>query len=294
MYLLTNQTPPIHRNSVISSISTRFAPSPTGELHLGHAYAALFASNLASELGGRFLVRIEDIDLGRSRPEYETALLADLEWLGLRWQLPVRRQSDHFLDYKAAMDRLAEFLYPCFCTRKEIQAEIQAAGNAPQGPDGPLYPGTCQSLPKSEAADRMAAGAPYALRLNVAAATLAAGPELVWQDLGHGSFVAEPGLFGDVILARKDTPVSYHLAVVVDDALQGISHVTRGEDLLPATHLHRLLQALLGLPTPLYHHHRLITDGDGKRLAKRDQATSLRSLRAQGCTPEQIFKAVGL
>ncbi|WP_395716417.1 tRNA glutamyl-Q(34) synthetase GluQRS [Prosthecobacter sp.] len=271
---------------------TRFAPSPTGWLHLGHAYAALFAHEKAA--GGRFLIRLEDIDGTRARPEYEEAIFEDLAWLGLSWETPVRRQSDHFDDYRAALAKLEaqDVLYPCFCTRREIQDEIVRAGNAPQGPDGPLYPGTCRNRSADERAERIGKGEAYALRLDVAKASSLISGELVWQDRGRGRFKARPDVFGDVVLARKDTPASYHLAVVVDDALQGITLVTRGEDLLEATHLHRLLQALLGLPVPEWHHHRLITDETGKRLAKRDDARSLRSLRAGGWTPERVKAAL--
>lgn len=267
---------------------TRFAPSPTGWLHLGHAYAALFAQEQAA--GGRFLVRLEDIDGTRARPEYEEAIFEDLAWLGLEWEEPVRRQSEHFADYRAALAKLEALgvLYPCFCTRREIQEEIARAGNAPQGPDGPLYPGTCRNRDAGERAERMAAGESYALRLDVAKAAGLVEGNLEWTDRGRGVFKAEAAVFGDVVLARKDTPASYHLAVVVDDALQGITLVTRGEDLLEATHLHRLLQALLGLPVPQWQHHRLITDDSGKRLAKRDDARSLRSMRAAGWTPERV------
>lgn len=273
---------------------TRFAPSPTGWLHLGHAYAALFAREAAGE-GGRFLIRLEDIDGTRARPEYEEAIFEDLAWLGLRWETPVRRQSDHFDDYRAALAKLEalDVLYPCFCTRRAIQEEIARAGNAPHGPDGPLYPGTCRSRDAAERNERIAAGEAYALRLDVLKAMRHVSTELAWTDRGHGSFKARPDVFGDVVLARKDTPASYHLAVVVDDALQGITLVTRGEDLLEATHLHRLLQALLDLPVPEWHHHRLITDDSGKRLAKRDDARSLRSLRAAGWTPERVREALG-
>lgn len=271
---------------------TRFAPSPTGWLHLGHAYAALFAHEQAA--GGRFLIRLEDIDGTRARPEYEEAIFEDLAWLGLGWEKPVRRQSDHFDDYRAALVKLEALgvLYPCFCTRREIQEEIARAGNAPQGPDGPLYPGTCRNRSAAERAERIAAGETYALRLDVGKGTKLVSSELFWTDRGRGRFKAQPEVFGDVVLARKDTPASYHLAVVVDDALQGITLVTRGDDLLEATHLHRFLQELLVLPVPELHHHRLITDEAGKRLAKRDDARSLRSLRAAGWTPERVRKAL--
>jgi glutamyl-Q tRNA(Asp) synthetase len=274
---------------------TRFAPSPTGWLHLGHAWAAVFAFAKAQESGGRFLVRIEDLDGTRARRDYEAALFEDLAWLGLTWEEPVRRQSDHFDDYRAALTKLENLglLYPCFCTRKAIQDEIARAGQAPHGPDGALYPGTCRSMAATERAERIAAGQAYALRLNVAKAVAAVAKPLAWHDGGRGAFTATPEIFGDVVLARKDTPASYHLAVVVDDALQGVTLVTRGEDLLEATHLHRLLQELLSLPVPQWHHHRLILDENGKRLAKRDDAKSLRLLRDQGWTQAQVYAAIG-
>ena len=275
---------------------TRFAPSPTGWLHLGHAYAALFAHEAAKKTGGRLEVRLEDIDTSRVRPVYEGGIWEDLEWLGLKWEMPVRRQSEHFADYQQALNVLSglDVLYPCFCTRKEIQEEIARAGNAPHGPDGPLYPGTCRNRSPEERERLISQGATYALRLNVAKACAVAGSDLVWTDLTRGEQKAEPGLLGDVVLARKETPTSYHLAVVVDDALQGITLVTRGEDLLEATHVHRLLQALLRLPVPRWQHHRLITDAQGKRLAKRDDARSLRALRAEGWTPERVRAELGL
>ncbi|HYF36691.1 MAG TPA: tRNA glutamyl-Q(34) synthetase GluQRS [Prosthecobacter sp.] len=274
--------------------TTRFAPSPTGFLHLGHAYAALFANDRARQSGGRFVLRIEDIDPTRSRREYESALLEDLAWLGLEWEEPVRRQSEHFADYTAALERLQSMglLYPCFCTRREIQEEIARAGQAPHGPDGVLYPGICRNLSAQERADRIARGSPYALRLDVAKAATRAGDLLHWEDVAHGSAIATPEIFGDVVLARKDTPASYHLAVVVDDALQGITLVTRGQDLLLASHLHRLLQELLGLPVPRWQHHRLVCDERGRRLAKRDESQSLRYLRGQGWTVNRIRHAL--
>lgn len=274
---------------------TRFAPSPTGWLHLGHAWAAVFACQLARNSGGRFLVRIEDLDGTRARRDYESALFEDLAWLGLAWEEPVRRQSEHFEDYRAALVTLDAMglLYPCFCTRKEIQEEIARAGHAPHGPDGALYPGTCRDLSTEERSQRIAAGQAYALRLNVNQGILRAGKPLSWHDVGRGTLAATPEIFGDVILARKDTPASYHLAVVVDDALQGVTLVTRGEDLFEATHLHRLLQELLRLPIPQWYHHRLILDDKGKRLAKRDDAKSLRFLRDQGWTPQRVYDAIG-
>ncbi len=277
-----------------TSDTTRFAPSPSGLLHLGHAYAAIFARVAAGE-GGCFLLRIEDLDGGRARPEYEAAIFDDLAWLGLDWPQPVLRQSARADAYAAALARLRDedLLYPCFCTRAQIRQEIAAAGQAPQGPEGPLYPGTCRRLGKSERAARLAAGESHACRLDVARAVERVGP-LTWMDRAEGARTAEPQLLGDVVLARKDLGASYHLAVVVDDAHQEISLVTRGLDLFAATHLHRLLQALLGLPVPEWHHHRLITDQAGKRLAKRHDALSLQALREEGWTPDDVKSAVGL
>lgn len=271
-------------------IVTRFAPSPTGELHLGHAHAALTAWEAARVGGGRFLLRIEDIDRTRCRPVFTARILEDLAWLGLAWAQPVRIQSEHFAEYRAALDQLAGrgLLYPCFCTRKDIAA----APTAPHGPDGPLYPGTCRALSPAERAARIAADQPYALRLDVAAACAEAGP-LRWHDRHAGTVTADPARFGDVVLARKDCPASYHLAVTLDDARQGVTLVTRGEDLFAATDLHRLLQALFGLPVPDYAHHPLLLGPDGRRLAKRDRAQTLRSLREAGVDPAQVRAMAG-
>ncbi|MFH1805107.1 MAG: tRNA glutamyl-Q(34) synthetase GluQRS [Pseudomonadota bacterium] len=266
-----------------ASTITRFAPSPTGYLHLGHAASALFAArNVGPD--GRFLLRIEDIDQTRCRPEYVDAIYQDLAWLGLCWETPVRVQSHHMADYQAVQDRLYEMglLYPCFCTRKDIQAEISRIGNAPHGPDGALYPGTCRHIGATERADRIAAGESYALRLDMATACRYVAGPLFWQDRAAGKQIATPEIFGDVVLARKDTPTSYHLSVTHDDHLQGITLVTRGEDLFFASHLHRLLQELLGYDVPDYHHHRLLTGPDGKRFAKRDQSKTLRAMRTEG------------
>lgn len=275
---------------------TRFAPSPTGYLHLGHAFAALFAAESAARSGGRFLVRIEDTDRARSRPEYEAAIFDELAWLGLKWDQPVRRQSEHFDDYAQALARLKAraCVYPCFCTRKEIEAEIVASVAAPHGPDGPIYPGTCRARSADEREARLERGDACAWRLDVAKARELVDTPLRFQEMGSGptgetgEITAKIEVFGDFVLARKDAPASYHLSVVVDDALQGVTLVTRGNDLFAATSVHRLLQALLGLPAPRYGHHRLILDAAGKRLAKRDDATTLRTLRAQGVTPAQI------
>ncbi len=262
-------------------IVTRFAPSPTGFLHLGHAYSALFSE----AAGDRFVLRIEDIDHTRCRPEFEEAIYEDLAWLGLGWEEPVRRQSEHFADYEAALEKLKSggFLYPCFCTRKEIQN----AASAPHGPEGPIYPGTCRRLGESDRDARIAAGDPYALRLDIEKARAATG-ELFWN-----ANQAEPERLGDVVLARRDISTSYHLAVTVDDAIQGITLVTRGEDLLESTHVHRLLQALLDLPVPEWRHHPLITDDSGRRFAKRDQGVTLRSLRESGKSAADIRAELG-
>lgn len=274
---------------------TRFAPSPTGLLHLGHAHAALFAAGLAAAAGGRFLLRLEDIDATRCRPEFAAAIEADLAWLGLSWARPVRVQSRHMAEYQAALDRLAArgLVYPCFCTRAEIAREIAAAGHAPQGPDGPLYPGTCRRLGAAERASRLAAGEPHALRLDMAAALAMAPADLSFHELGEGRLRCDPAQFGDAVLARKEVPASYHLCVTHDDALQGVTLVTRGVDLKPATHLHRLLQALLGWPEPAYAHHPLLLGPDGKRLAKRDGAPGLQALRAAGLDPAAVRAMAG-
>jgi glutamyl-Q tRNA(Asp) synthetase len=260
-------------------------------LHLGHAKAALFAAKYAAT--GTFVLRIEDIDQGRCRPEYETAIYDDLRWLGLTWAEPVRRQSAHFADYAASLEKLKQkgLLYPCFCTRADIQREIAHAANAPHGPDGPHYPGTCRAIPDKEADARIAAGESYALRLRMGKAVNMAGP-LAWHDFDAGGQKARPQIFGDVVLARKDVPASYHLACTHDDALQGITLVTRGKDLFEATHVHRLLQKLLDLPTPDYHHHDLLLGPDGKKFSKRDQAPTLKSLRGLGKTPAQILRSL--
>lgn len=270
----------------MSVITTRFAPSPTGLLHLGHAASACFAMERAR--GGRFLLRIEDIDRGRCREGFVEAIFEDLAWLGLSWEPEVRRQSLHFLDYARGLEILRgrDLLYPCFCTR----ADIKEMGGAPQGPDGPIYPGTCRHLSEAEREERRAAGTPFALRLKMDEAMRQAGP-LTWHDEAAGEQVARPDLFGDVVLARKDIPASYHLAVTWDDALQNVTLVTRGLDLFPASHLHRLLQALLELPVPRWHHHPLLLDAEGRRLAKRDGAPSIRSLREAGISPEELRRS---
>jgi glutamyl-Q tRNA(Asp) synthetase len=271
------------------SIVTRFAPSPTGYLHLGHAFSALLAWCRAREAGGRFLLRLEDIDPTRCRPQFAAAILEDLTWLGLDWDGDVRVQSQHFAEYRAALDALAArgLLYPCFCTR----ADIRQSAAAPHTPDGvPRYPGTCRGLSQDQRDARIAAGEPSALRLHMdrALATLGNAATLTFEAAGEGTIRCHPEQFGDVVLARKDAPASYHLCVTHDDALQGVTLVTRGEDLKPATHLHRLLQALMGWPAPIYAHHPLLTDASGRRLAKRDRAATLRELRAEGRSPADV------
>jgi glutamyl-Q tRNA(Asp) synthetase len=280
-------------------IVTRFAPSPTGLLHLGHAYAAI----TAHESGDDFLLRIEDIDKGRSRDKFIQAIFYDLKWLGLSWDEPSLRQSTRMGAYAAALVNLKArgLVYPCFCTRAEIAAEIARAGEAQHGPvpgdpeaapPGPIYPGTCRALSRDEGMARIAAGASYALRLDVAKAAALVGP-LSFCEAGHRHDV-DPFRFGDIVIARKDLPTSYHLAVVVDDAHQQVSLVTRGEDLLSATHIQRLLQALLKLPEPAYAHHALVLDETGKKFSKRDGAITLQALREAGATPADIRARIGL
>jgi glutamyl-Q tRNA(Asp) synthetase len=257
---------------------TRFAPSPTGELHLGHAYSAVLAHEAASAAGGRFLIRIDDIDGSRSREEYVGASLADLAWLGIGWDGDPVRQSARLGDYAAALETLRDrgLVYPCFCTRADIAASL----SAPHGPSGAVYPGTCRCLSDAERQRRIATE-PHCWRLDMARAGAEAG-ELQWEEMGQGLRTADPLAHGDIVLARKDAPASYHLASTLDDADMGVTHVIRGADLIASTDVHRLLQALLGLPTPLYRHHALVCGPDGKRLAKRDAAASLAALRAAG------------
>ena len=283
-------------------IVTRFAPSPTGFLHLGHAFAAITAHDSAKRAQGRFLVRIEDIDGPRCRSEFEAAITEDLHWLGLEFEEPVRRQSEHAVDYEAAIKTLAArgLLYPCFCTRKDIAAEIARAGSAPHGPDGPSYPGTCRDLSLPERDDRLARGAPYALRLDVGKAKAAAAASLSFEEEGAGPLgetgtqVIRADLLSDIVLARKGLQTSYHLAVVVDDALQGVTLITRGNDLFHATHIQRLLQACLGLEPPRYAHHRLILDAKGRKFSKRDTAVTLASLRQNGVSVDEIRRLIGI
>ena len=280
----------------MSTVVTRFAPSPTGALHLGHAFAALTAWHRARDAGGRFLLRLEDIDPTRCRPAFAAAIVADLTWLGLDWDGAVRVQSEHLDDYRAVLARLEArgLVYPCFCTRAEIARELAASAAAPHAPDGAaLYPGTCRRLGPAERAARRAAGQTFALRLDMERALAALTEPLTWREEGEATLPCHPERFGDVVLARKDAPASYHLCVTHDDACQGVTLVTRGIDLKPATAVHRLLQALLGWPAPAYAHHRLLADPAGRRLAKRDGAATLRSLRASGLTPAAVRALAG-
>ncbi|HXO71107.1 MAG TPA: tRNA glutamyl-Q(34) synthetase GluQRS [Bradyrhizobium sp.] len=283
----------------------RFAPSPNGYLHLGHAYSALLNYDLARRAGGRLLLRIEDIDPARCRPEFEAVIVEDLAWLGIAWETPVRRQSQHLDVYLDAVNKLAEqgLIYPSFESRSEIAklvAQREANGPWPRDPDGaPLYPGTAKLLSPGERAQLIQSGAPYALRLDMEAAR-ARGGDLTWSEQGEGpdgetgTVAAQPQVWGDVILARKETPTSYHLSVVIDDALQGVTDVVRGQDLFWSTSVHRLLQKLLDLPAPAYRHHRLVLDAAGGKLSKSTLATGLRELRAAGATPAEIRRLVGL
>lgn len=282
------------------SVVTRFAPSPSGLLHLGHAYSALRAHDFARETGGRFLLRIEDIDFNRCKREFEPQILDDLEWLGISWEKPVRRQSEHLGDYEKIVNRLDQMglLYPCFCTRREILLEIERSGGAPHGKEGPVYPGTCRSLGVEERQQRIEEGQGHALRLDLGASLERVEMEaLGWSDIEQGEQQPDRTTWeeiGDVVLVRKDIGTSYHIAVVGDDALQGITHVIRGLDLLDSTPIHRLLQALLGLPHPDYLHHALVRDEQGKRLAKRDESCSLVSLREGGVTPAEVRQRLQL
>jgi glutamyl-Q tRNA(Asp) synthetase len=283
----------------------RFAPSPNGYLHLGHAFSALLNFDLARQAGGRFLLRIEDIDATRCRLEFEDAIYRDLGWLGITWEAPVRRQSAHLADYRDALETLTAqgLVYPSFESRAEIArlvAEREAGAPWPRDPDGaPHYPGSARLLSPDERARLLQSGVPYALRLDMAAACARAG-DLTWTEYGEGpsgetgTVAARPGAWGDVILARKEMPTSYHLAVVIDDALQGVTDVARGQDLFWSTSVHRLLQRLLGLPQPAYRHHRLVLDGSERKLSKSTAATGLRELRAGGTTPAEIRRLAGL
>jgi glutamyl-Q tRNA(Asp) synthetase len=282
----------------------RFAPSPNGYLHLGHAFSALLNFDMARESGGQFLLRIEDIDAPRCRPEFEAAIYEDLAWLGLSWEMPVRRQSEHFSEYRDAIEKLSAqgLIYPAFESRAEIArlvAERETVAPWPRDPDGaPLYPGGAKSFSAQARRQLIEQGLPYALRLDMAAA-VAQASDLNWVEHGEGPggetgiVAARPEAWGDVILARKEIPTSYHLSVVIDDALQGVTDVVRGQDLFWSTSVHRLLQTVLGIPQPSYRHHRLVLDGSGQKLSKSTKATALRELRGQGATPAHIRRLVG-
>lgn len=283
----------------------RFAPSPNGYLHLGHALSALENKKLASEAAGDLLLRIDDIDLSRARPEFEAAISEDLAWLGIEFDGPVRRQSDHLSDYQSALDTLKDegLAYPAFMSRADIRDHVSAAESAgdawPRDPDGaPHYPGADRELDESERQLRIAAGAPYTWRLDMAAALSRVSTPIDWLESGSGpngetgQVMANPGLWGDAILARRDAPVSYHLSVVVDDAVQGVSDVVRGRDLFHATSIHRLLQELLGLPVPRYHHHRLVLDADGRKLSKSRKDTAIRELKTAGLSPADVMRLI--
>jgi glutamyl-Q tRNA(Asp) synthetase len=278
----------------------RFAPSPNGLLHLGHAYSALLNAKMARETGGRLLLRIEDIDVARCRPEYECAIYEDLAWIGFNWEEPVRRQSEHFSNYARALDRLRDrdLTYPCFCTRGDVARAIAGRADWPRDPDGsPLYPGTCRRLDAKTREARLASGERPACRLNMEKAIGLVEP-LTWTEYDTANVAqelpTEPRAWGDVVLARRDIATSYYISVVVDDAAQDVTDVVRGKDLFASTTVHRLLQALLGLPAPRYHHHELITEAGGHKLSKSRGSPTLRDLRAGGMTPEKIRSAVGL
>jgi glutamyl-Q tRNA(Asp) synthetase len=278
----------------------RFAPSPNGFLHIGHAYSALRNFDMARRADGRFLLRIEDVDVDRCRLAYEQAIYEDLEWLGISWSEPALRQSEHFSIYAQAVEALQErgLLYPCFCSRLEISRAVSGMRDWPRDPDGgPLYPGTCRNLSEEERARRLASGQHAALRLDMAQAVGQGGRLLGWSEYGEGDNVrdvhAKPSLWGDCVLARKDVPTSYHISVVVDDARQGVSDVVRGKDLFDATSLHRLLQELFDLPAPRYHHHDLLRDPAGQKLSKSTRAKSLRALREEGVTAQDVRKRLG-
>ena len=270
-------------------VVTRFAPSPTGRLHVGHGWSALMAMDLAREAGGVMRLRIEDIDSARSRPEHVEEIVEDLRWLGVEWDGEIVHQSDRLDLYNSALEllRASGLLYPCFCTRAEIAAEIAASGSAPHGPDGPVYPGTCRHLTPEDRAERIEFGQSRCWRLDMISALEEVGP-LEWTDMDGGAVAAHPERAGDVVLARKDVPTSYHLAATIDDAEMGVTHILRGDDLRAATGIHRLLQALLGLPVPVYRHHPLLVNSEGKRLAKRTGGITLAELRDRGADPARL------
>lgn len=276
-------------------VITRFAPSPSGDLHLGHAYSAKLNYDFACENGGKFILRIEDIDHLRCKTEFENSIIVDLHWLGLKWPTPARRQSDHFNDYAAALKKLEDkgLLYPCFCTRRDIREEINESSRAPHlgpklGPEGLIYPGICKHLTEKERQQKIANDIPHAMRIDLKKAMSLVPEALYWTDLETGRQKTEPELMGDVVLARKDFPTSYHLSVVIDDDIQNITHVIRGEDLYYASHFQRLLQHLLDLKPVIYKHHSLLKTKDGNRLAKRDKSITIKSIRKSGLSPDKL------
>ncbi|HUZ66778.1 MAG TPA: tRNA glutamyl-Q(34) synthetase GluQRS [Beijerinckiaceae bacterium] len=286
--------------SVAAPPVLRFAPSPNGYLHLGHAYSALVNARRADSLGARLLLRMEDIDGDRCKPEFEAAIIEDLAWLGITFDVEIRRQSEHFSDYQAALQELSArgLLYPCFCTRTEIARAVAGRRDWPRDPDGsPHYPGACKHMEEGDRARRLASGRPAALRLDMGRALASVRPRLNWLEFGEGEeareILAEPARWGDAVLARRDIPASYHIAVVVDDALQGVTDVVRGQDLFDATSLHRLLQELLGRPHPRYRHHDLVRDQGGDKLSKRTFAKSIRALRKEGVSPQEVRRRFG-
>ena len=276
------------------SNNTRFAPSPTGHMHLGHVFSALFAYEAAKKLGGKFILRIEDIDSQRSSKLFEESIYEDLDWLQISFSKEIRHQSDHMEDYKAAINELIklDMIYPCFCSRSEIKAEIMRAGNAPHVEDYSVYPGTCRRLSVEERKAKIEQNLSYAWRLNIRAASKKFG-NLLWNDLRLGKHTVPVGIIGDVVLARKDTPTSYHLSATLDDHIQRIGLVTRGEDLVNATHIHKILQVILGLKSPTYLHHPLILDSNGVRLSKRTRAQTVKSLKASGLKREDVIDLFG-
>ncbi len=287
--------------STFARTVVRFAPSPNGYLHLGHAYSALMNGRFAEDTGGRFLLRLENIDTTRCRPEFERAVLEDLAWLGLSWEKPLWRQSDHFADYAEALAGLERrgLIYPCFCSRGDIMASVTPRPTWPTDPDGtPLYPGTCRHLSAERRAQRFAAGERASYRLDMERALASLGDALTWSEYRGGTKRFEeratPAVWGDAVLSRRDIATSYHVAVVVDDAAQGVTDVVRGEDLYMATNLHRLLQALLDLPAPNYHHHALLRDGAGQKLAKSLRAKPLRTFRQEGHSLASVLARIGL
>ncbi|MGY8975502.1 MAG: tRNA glutamyl-Q(34) synthetase GluQRS [Alphaproteobacteria bacterium] len=276
------------------SNNTRFAPSPTGHMHLGHVFSALFSYEAAKKLGGKFILRIEDIDSQRSSKVFEESIYEDLEWLQIKYSTDIRYQADHMDDYKGAIKELQklDMVYPCFCSRSDIKAEIMRAGNAPHEEETSIYPGTCRRLSKEERIKKIAIGTSFAWRLNIRAAAKKLG-NLVWRDLRLGKHTVPVGTMGDVVLARKDVPTSYHLSATLDDHIQRIGLVTRGEDLVSATHVHKIIQSLLELKSPIYLHHPLILDSKGVRLSKRTRAQTVKSLKTSGLKRNDVIDLFG-